>query len=111
MAIQVGTDNPQKLLDAIYEAIDEGHIETWTYDEDGDFIHVTPDEQWVGKAWLHPVPNATFLTLNTIAPTEGLSDEVYAVYHGRFIEMLLAHFDDEFFSAIATAQLTLEERS
>lgn len=111
MAIQVKTADPQGLLDAIYEEIDEGQIETWTYDEDGDFIHDTPDGQWVGKAWLHPVPGAAILTLNTIAPTEGLSDEAYAVYHGRFIEMLLAHFDDEFIDATATAKLTAEEQT
>ena len=29
---------------------------------------------------------------------------VYGVYHGRFIEMLLTHFDTEFNTASATAQ-------
>jgi hypothetical protein len=29
---------------------------------------------------------------------------IYGVYHGRFIEMLLTHFDDSFTSATATAQ-------
>jgi hypothetical protein len=111
MAIQVDTVDPQGLLDAIYEAIDEGHIDTWTYDEDGDFIHDTPDQQWVGKAWLHPVPGVTALTLNAVPSTDGLSEEAYAVYHGRFIEMLLAHFDKQFSDAKATAQLTAEETS
>jgi len=111
MAIQVKTADPQGLLDAIYEAIDEGHIETWTYDEDGDFTHDTPDQQWVGKAWLRPVPGVALLTLNAVPSTEGLSEEAYAVYHGRFIEMLLAHFDEQFSDAKATAQLTPEEKS
>jgi hypothetical protein len=110
MAIQVRTADPQGLLDAIYEAIDEGHIETWTYDEDGDFIHDTPDQQWVGEAWLHPVPGVAMLTLNSVPSAEGLSDEAYAVYHGRFIEMLLAHFDKQFSDASVTALLTPEEQ-
>jgi hypothetical protein len=111
MAIQVKTAGPQGLLDAIYKAIDEGHIETWTYDEDGDFTHDTPDQQWVGMAWLRPVAGVTTLTLNYVSSTEGLSTEAYAVYHGRFIEMLLAHFDEQFSDAKATAQLTPEENS
>jgi hypothetical protein len=111
MAIQVKTVDPQGLLDSIYEEIDDGQIETWTYDEDGDFIHDTPDQQWVGTAWLHPVSGVAVLTLNIIAPTDGLSDEAYAVYHGRFIEMLLAHFDDDFFDVTATAKLAPEEQT
>jgi hypothetical protein len=31
---------------------------------------------------------------------------VYAVYHGRFIEMLLAHFDEQMSGAAATAMPT-----
>jgi hypothetical protein len=104
MAIQVNTADPQGLLDSIYVAIDEGNIVTWTYDEDGDFIHDTPDEQWVGEAWLHPEPGLAVLTMNIIPPEKGMSKEAYAVYHGRFIEMLLAHFDDKFSEALTTAQ-------
>lgn len=29
--------------------------------------------------------------------------EIYGIYHGRFIEMLLSHFDDSFSNASATA--------
>jgi len=36
--------------------------------------------------------------------------EAYAVYHGRFIEMLLAHFDEGFSEAFATAQATGDDR-
>jgi hypothetical protein len=111
MAIQVKTGNPQGLLDAIYEAIDQSRIETWSYDDDGDFIHDTPDRQWVGAAWLRPVAGVSMLALNTVPSRAGLSEEAYAVYHGRFIEMLLAHFDEQFSDAKATAQLTPDEKS
>ena len=104
MAIHVTTVNSQGLLDVIYAAIDNGHIETWIYDADGDFSHDTPDEQWIGEAWLHPEVSPGVLDLNIIPPQQGLSKEAYAIYHGRFIEMLLAHFDDDFVQAIATAQ-------
>jgi hypothetical protein len=47
-------------------------------------------------------PNA--LTLNIVRPSSGsISSEVYAIYHGRFIEMLLAHFDGLFGNANASA--------
>jgi len=88
----VKTDNPQGLLDSICEAIDDGTIETWAYDEEGDFSHTTSDGQWVGQAWLHPNVAIGTLIMNIIPPGDGVSSEAYAIYHGRFIEMLLAHF-------------------
>jgi hypothetical protein len=33
-----------------------------------------------------------------------MTKPVYGVFHGRFIEMLLTHFDDSFSTATATAQ-------
>lgn len=39
-----------------------------------------------------------------------MSVETYAVYHGRFSEMLLAHFDDEFSNVYSTAQKTKYDR-
>lgn len=33
-----------------------------------------------------------------------MTKPIYGVYHGRFIEMLLTHFDDSFASVAATAQ-------
>ena len=48
--------------------------------------------------------------LNVIPPKKTVTMEAYAVYHGRFIEMLLAHFDDDFSEAFATAQASGEDR-
>jgi hypothetical protein len=110
MAIQVNTDDSQGLLDSIYDAIDEGSIETWAYDKDKDFFHDTSDGQWEGEAWLRPTVGKSALVLHVIPPTKGLSMEAYAVYHGRFIEMLLAHFDEDFSEAFATAQATGDDR-
>jgi hypothetical protein len=91
----VRTANPRTLLRKIRTQIAEGKIETWTYDKDGDFTH-TP-RQWRELAWLHPEVKTNALVF-TILPTEGvpLTLEVNGVYFGRFAEMLLIHFPDEF---------------
>ena len=96
MAIHFETKTPRKLLKAFKKAIDDGHVVTWSYDKDGDFTH-TP-EQWAHKAWLTPkVIENTRLTLTIIVPVDDtLSSEAYAVYHGRFIEAMLAHCDGLF---------------
>lgn len=103
MAIFLETKTPRKLLKAFKKAIDDRHIETWSYDKDGDFTH-TP-EQWARKAWLRPkVIENERLLLNILSPTdETVSTEVYAVYHGRFIEAMLAHCDSLFVEGKASS--------
>jgi len=102
MAIIVYTEDPEKLLQSIKETIDGGEIATWAYDSDGDFSHTAP--QWNKKAWLRPNSQEDRIVFNILSPLETkMSRTVYAVYHGRFIEMLLSHFDLLFASARATA--------
>jgi hypothetical protein len=109
MAIRVSTTHPSSLLAAIKKAIDGRHVDTWSYDSDGDFTH-TP-VQWAKKAWLRPSLQPGALVLNILNPTGvNLSKEIYGVYHGRFIEMLLAHFDDKFGDADATASVAVGDR-
>lgn len=103
MAIMVLTTAPKRLLERIRKAIDDGDIVTWTYDVDGDFVHA-PD-QWAGKAWLRPSVLQGALVLGILGTAQvPMTKVVYGVYHGRFIEMLLTHFDDAFTSASATAK-------
>ena len=105
MAIIVETSDPAGLLKAIYEAINDKKVKTWSYDSDGDFTH-TP-QQWKDQAWLKPKVYASELRFSILKPEVGeLQTYIYAAYHGRFIEMLLAHFDDSFTAAIGTAQKT-----
>jgi hypothetical protein len=101
--LNFGTKTPHALLSKIKKAIDEKKITTWSYNKDGYFTH-TPD-QWKAKAWLLPkVVETTELRFGIIRPqNSSVSSEVYAVYHGRFIEMMLAHFDTEFGSGAASA--------
>jgi hypothetical protein len=104
MAMTVTTNDPRTLLEAIKQSIKDGKIETWRH-KDGYFTH-SPD-QWRAKAFIKPSIDDDTLTLNIIRPANSsVSTEVYAVYHGRFIEMLLAHFDGMFDTVVATAMAT-----
>lgn len=103
MALKFDTKTPKRLLAAFKKAVDDGHVRTWTYDTDGDFTH--SPEQWMRRAWLRPkVIDGVQLKFIILAPIETkLSSEIYAVYHGRFIESMLAHCDTLFTSAVASA--------
>jgi len=100
MALTVLTNNPKGLLAAIYKGIDDGNIDTWGYDKDGDFTH-TPT-QWKDKAWLKPDAGDQLRFKIIGQKSVPLSKEIYAVYHGRFSEMLLAHFDDRLTAVTAS---------
>ena len=102
MALFFETNNPQKLLDEFKKAIKEDRVLTWSFDEDGDFTH-TP-EQWTNKAWLRPVIGEDQLELYILKPkSTDITSEIYAVYHGRFMESILVHCDQFFTKGIATA--------
>lgn len=109
MAITVYTDKPRELLAAIKRSVDDNAVRTWGYDGDGDFTHTA--EQWKNRAWLRPRVEVGSLILNVLTPKgQTLSTELYAIYHGRFIEMLLAHFDNRFAQATASALPTSPDR-
>lgn len=103
MALHFRTNTPKKLLAAFKKAIDEGKVVTWSYDADGDFTHTA--QQWKSLAWLRPkVIEKEGLVLTILKPKNSkISSEVYAIYHGRFIESMLVHCDSLFTQAEATA--------
>jgi len=102
MAVRVFCNNPQQLLVDIKDAIRAGRVKTWTLDNDGDFTHAP--EQWANKAWFRPVVGDDRVVFNILGQTtQNMSKRIYGVYHGRFIEMLLTHFDQKFSRATATA--------
>ncbi len=102
MAVRVYCNNPHELLESIKIAIDAGEVETWKVDSDGDFTH--SPTQWAHLAWMRATIFDDHITFNILgSKTKKMSRTVYAVYHGRFIEMLLAHFDGQFTRASATA--------
>ena len=105
MALIIKTDKPNGLLTAIRKGIDDKIIDTWSYDEDGDFTHTPP--QWKKKAWLRPKIFEGELRFGIIKPkADEPNRTIYGVYHGRFIEMLLTHLFSKFTNAIATSQKT-----
>lgn len=101
MTIIVKTSSPSGLLRKIKKAIDDNEVRSWSYDNDGDFTH--DSEQWSRKAWLSPKVEDGELRLKIIPPEDvTISSQVYGLYHGRFIDMLLTHFHSEFVTATAT---------
>ena len=102
MAIHFETTSPKDLLNAIKKAIDDGHVLTWSYDDDGDFTHTA--EQWKKRAWLRPKIVGGELVFYILNPKNlNISVGIYAVYHGRFIETMLVHCDSLFSKVTATA--------
>jgi len=102
------TTTPHGLLKEFKKAIDDGHIATWGYDSDGDFTHTAA--QWKNLAWFRASPGSDRLLFNIMRPQDGkVSAEVYAIYHGRLIEALLAHFDKDFTNGMATASATSDD--
>jgi hypothetical protein len=102
VSVSVTTAKPKTLLAAIKKAIDDKKVVTWEYDADGDLTHSL--EQWKNKAWFKPEVMEGCLVLGIVGQAKiNTSTEVYAVYHGRFTEMLLAHFDAAFTIATVTA--------
>lgn len=102
MAIHVFTKKPTTLLRKIREGIADGSIQAWEIDRDGDFTHTS--DQWQRRGWFTPERQKGFLSFGLVGEkNQGMLKEVYGVYHGRFIQMLLNHFDDYFDSVTATA--------
>jgi hypothetical protein len=102
MAVIIYASDPRALLGAIRSAAQNGEIETWSVDADGDFTH--RPEQWRLKAWFRPRLSNDRIVFYILTPQKIVMNRTtYAVYHGRFIEMLLTHFDTQFQRAVATA--------
>lgn len=109
MAIFVETSNPKQLLADIKKEISEGKIATWSCDKDGDFTHNV--DQWRYKAWFHPRIKDDQLILGVICRKDrNMSVLEYAVYHGRFVEMLLTHFDKTCGHITATSKVTMYDK-
>ena len=109
MAIVVKTSRPKGLVKSIKTAINEDRITRWGYDEDGDFTR--KDGEWARKAWLRPVFKTEGVVFKIFPPADTvMSSVVYAVYHARFVEMLLRNFDTMFEGATATALPRMGDR-
>lgn len=89
--IIVRTKSTLAMLKHIRESIHDGSIETWIEDREGDFTHNTM--QWRNRAWFHAVRyNGDRIEFRIVCTRQRPINRVeYAVYHGRFVEMLLTH--------------------
>lgn len=109
MAIYFQTNDPKGLLAALKKKIDDKRVITWSYDKDGDFTHEVP--QWKHLAWLRPRIQEGRLALFIICPIQKkISIETYAIYHGRFMESMLAHCDSLFSQGNASAMVEGEDK-
>lgn len=82
------------LLSDIKQKINDGEITTWIVDSDGDITHKS--DQWKYKAWFHPQIEENRLVLAIWGrKSANMSVEEYAAYHGKFLRMILVHFDKQ----------------
>lgn len=84
-----------QLIEKINDAISNGRIKSWNVDSEGDYTR--SDEPWKERAWMRYDQDGDdphHLRFIIIQPkNQSISKAVYGVYHGRFAEMLLTHFD------------------
>ena len=106
MAIYVKTSDPKQLLEDIKKNISDGKIKTWSCDADGDFTYEA--EQWHCRAWMRPFTSQSGEIIFGILcrKDRNISVTDYAVFHGRFVEMLLVHFDRQCEDIISTSKVT-----
>ena len=110
MAIIIETTNAAKLLKEIYEKIDDQTIRTWArMGRSAKLTHVTSSAQYAELAWFTPkriTDEATLIfAINFPEDTEpDRARGLYAIYHGRFTEMLLSHAHYGFSLSYTTAK-------
>ena len=94
MALIIQTQDPQNLLNSLNNLIRKKSIKTWILDAEGDLTNANP--KWTYRAWFKPYVQTenNRLAFGIIPSTHFLlTNEIYAVYHGRLASTLLAHFD------------------
>jgi hypothetical protein len=99
----VRTDNPSDLLASIDNAINDGTIDLWAVDDDGDYSLTDDDRSEV--AWMRPfVESDNEIVFSIIGVDErDMTVAEYAKLHSEFLRMLLNEFDSKFITATVTA--------
>lgn len=93
---------PLLALKQLKNKIDNHEIDTWEYDNDGDFTHSVI--QWKNIAWFHPIDKEDYLLFGILGRKDTkLSLMEYSVYHGRFTEMLLNNLSKFIVDLVITA--------
>jgi hypothetical protein len=119
MAVVFRTSNPNRLLKAFNDRIDqkdrEGQITTWERNSKGEYTHKA--SAWHRKAWFQPIivepvkgvegkkDVEGILRFNLVSPKDGQYDRAtYSYYHGHLIETFLNHFENSFTYGVASAK-------
>ena len=100
--ISIYAAQPGVLLQNLKKAARQLQISPWECDDEGDFTQARTKES--RKAWLRPSAGGNVLNFSFLGPQDVVLDKgVYAFYHGRFLETLVAHFADQFAEASITS--------
>ncbi len=93
MAVIVMTSKAKTLVDSIKGEINDGKIQTWVVDDEGDFQHDTSSQQWK-RAWIHPQSyGKCSIEFTPLFPSKYEASALdLGVIQGRFSEMLIGHF-------------------
>jgi len=92
MAVVVETEDADALLQHIRDLIEDEQIKIWNFEDDGDLNYKA--KQYEGIAWFRPEKTSGGLRFKIMTNPKRKGEfttEVKAIFHGRFIEMLLAH--------------------
>lgn len=91
MAVSVLTSMPSEIIEDFKSLIDAKIIDTWVYDDDGDFTLLSP--RWNRIAWFHPIILNDRIIFGIIGRKGfNISIEEYGVYHGQLVESLVTHY-------------------
>jgi hypothetical protein len=102
MAVTAATNDPNGLWAGIVAGIQDKRIQTWDIVQQIYLTHSV--DQWLGKAYFRPAVQHGSLVFQIVPPQgQKVSGEVYAIYHGRLMEMLLAHFPQQFSQVSASS--------
>ena len=101
MAIIITSAQPRTLLKEIREQVHEGRLRNWRL-KSGKYLAYVGDHG--NEAWLSPEISINELRFEITGPEViGVNREMYAIYHGRFIETLLSCFTTWFTEVRVTA--------
>lgn len=112
MAIIIRTDNPDILLDKIYDAIERKKADKWLLNAEGLLTYGSllmkneaffKPEIWVDDRQLR-------FGLIKRKDRKHITSKLYTTFHTKMVEMLLSNFDKEFRSVTATAVRTDPDR-
>lgn len=95
--LAVSTRDPDRLLDALLEAMDRSHIDEWDYNEEGDMVHLNS----AAHVHLRPQCEHTKLRWEVLRGAVNAAPP-HAIAHSiaSFISILLTRHPDDIFEIV-----------